>query len=111
MLILSVVFLVVLALPEFVELSPDAEYGLEVVGWLIWAVFAFELGVMTYLAEDRRRYLLTHRVDVLTVLLPFLRPLRLLWVAVLSVRIWSEAKEHIRQRTFSVVTLTSFFCI
>lgn len=111
MLILSVVFLAAMALPEFVALSPEAENGLEVVGWLIWAVFAFELGVMTYLAEHRRRYLANHWVDVLTVALPFLRPLRLLRVAILGVRVWSEARDLIRHRTLSVIAITSLVCM
>ena len=111
MLFLSTVFLLVLAIPELVQVSEEIAAGLEVVGWLIWAVFAFELGVMTYLADDRRRYLMTHWADVLTVALPFLRPLRLLRVIILSLRVWSEAKELIRQRTFSVVAVTSLLCI
>jgi len=111
MLILSIIFLVAIALPELVDVTPEAENGLELLGWLIWALFAFELGVMTYLAESRRRYLLTHWADVLTVALPFLRPLRLLRVAILGVRVWAEAKELIRQRTFSVVAITALACM
>lgn len=111
MLILSVVFLAAMALPEIVALSPEAENGLEVAGWLIWAIYAFELGVMTYLAEHRRRYLVSHWVDVLTVALPFLRPLRLLRVAILGVRVWSEARDLIRHRTLSVIAITSLVCM
>jgi len=81
------------------------------VHWFIWAAFAFELLMMTYLAEDRRRYLVTHWIDVLTVLVPLLRPFRLLRVAILSVRLWSEAKDLIRQRTLSVATITGLLCI
>ena len=41
---------------------------------MVWAIFAFELGVMTYLAPNRWRYLREHWIDVLTVLVPFLGP-------------------------------------
>jgi voltage-gated potassium channel len=107
MTLLSVVFLVAVALPELVELSPALEETLEAVNWLIWAVFAFELGVMTYLAPNRRRYLRQHWVDVLTVLVPFLRPLRLLRIVIASARLWTEARVLIYQRTFSTVAMTS----
>lgn len=107
MTLLSIVFLAAVALPELVELSPKIEETLEAVNWLIWAVFAFELGVMTYLAPNRRRYLVEHWVDVLTVLVPFIRPLRLLRVVIVSARLWTEARVLIYQRTFSTVAMTS----
>jgi voltage-gated potassium channel len=107
MTLLSVVFLAALTLPELIELSPVQEEALEAVNWLIWAVFAFELGVMTYLASNRRRYLREHWVDVLTVLVPFLRPLRLLRILIVSARLWTEAKVLIYQRTFSTVAMTA----
>jgi voltage-gated potassium channel len=52
----------------------------EAISWGIWAVFAVDLGIRVCLAERRWRYLLTHPVDVLVVLLPALRPLRVLRV-------------------------------
>jgi voltage-gated potassium channel len=107
MTLLALVFLAVVLLPELADLSPETQEALEAVNWLIWAIFAFELGVMTYLAPDRPRYLLIHWVDVLTVLVPFLRPLRLLRIVIISARLWTEAKVLIYQRTFSTVAMTS----
>jgi voltage-gated potassium channel len=107
MTLLAIVFLVAVALPELVDLSPELDETLEAANWLIWAIFAFELGMMTYLAPDRRRYLLTHWIDVLTVLVPFLRPVRVLRVIIMSARVWSEVKVLIYQRTFSTVAMTS----
>ncbi|MGE3271930.1 MAG: potassium channel family protein [Chloroflexota bacterium] len=107
MTLLSIVFLAAVALPELVELSLEMVEALEAVNWLIWAIFAFELGLMTYLAENRRRYLMAHWVDVLTVLVPFLRPLRVLRIAIISARLWTEARVLIYQRTFSTVAMTS----
>jgi voltage-gated potassium channel len=46
-------------------------------------------------------------VDVLTVLVPFLRPVRLLRVAIISARLWTEMRVLIYQRTFSTVAMTS----
>ncbi|MCC7370351.1 MAG: potassium channel family protein [Chloroflexi bacterium] len=107
MVLLSIVFLAAVALPELVELTPELHETLEGVNWLIWAVFAFELGLMTYLAPDRRRYLLEHWVDVLTVLVPFLLSVRLLRIAIVSARLWTEVRVLIYQRTFSTVAMTS----
>ena len=107
MVLLSIVFLFAVAIPELIPVPPDVDELFEAVNWLIWAVFAFELGLMTYLAPDRRRYLLTHWVDVLTVLVPFLRPIRVLRIVVVSARLWSEARVLIYQRTFSTVAMTS----
>ena len=67
MLVLAGVFLVALALPELVDLSEDVLTAIEGVVWLIWGVFAFELLAKTYLAPDRRRYLMTHWPDVVVV--------------------------------------------
>jgi voltage-gated potassium channel len=52
----------------------------DVLSWLIWATFAADLVVRVWLAERRWRYLLAHPVDVVIVVLPALRPLRVLRV-------------------------------
>ena len=58
-------------------------------GWdfAVWGVFAMELLVRTSLASDRRTYLRSHWIDVLLVAVPFFRPLRLLRIAVVALRI------------------------
>ena len=107
MTLLSIVFLFAVAIPELIPVPPEVEELLEAVNWLIWAIFAFELGLMTYLAPDRRRYVREHWIDVLTVLVPFLRPVRVLRIVVVSARLWTEARVLIYQRTFSTVAMTS----
>ena len=62
------------------DLSTPVRILLEVVSWLVWAAFAADLGARTWLSGRPARYLLTHPVDVLVVLLPALRPLRVLRV-------------------------------
>ncbi len=107
MLILAIIFLILLMLPEIWPVSQGTRAMMDALGWLIWGVFAFELAVKTYLASDRRRYLVTHWMDVLTVAVPFLRPLRLLRVAIIMVRLWHECRTLVRRRTFSVIGITS----
>jgi voltage-gated potassium channel len=111
MLVLSVAFLVIFVLPELVRMSPAALEMLNALGWFIWGVFALELLIKIYLAPKRMRYLLVHWVDVLTVIVPFLRPLRLLRVAVVIVRLWDESRTMLRRRTFSVIGLSSLLLV
>ncbi len=76
MLILALVFLPVFAVPLLLSLNPAEARALETVGWFIWAAFAVELVLKTYLAPRRWRYVYTHWYDVVIVVIPFFRPLR-----------------------------------
>ena len=62
------------------DLPPAAHDLLTGATWGIWALFAADLAARVWLAENRAQYLLTHPVDVLVVVLPALRPLRVLRV-------------------------------
>jgi voltage-gated potassium channel len=65
-----------LAAPFLFDLSVGTERAILAADWMIWALFAAEFVVKTYLAPDRRRYVVTHRYDLILVVVPFLRPLR-----------------------------------
>lgn len=80
MLVASGAFLVLFVV-TLVDAAPDAAHdGAEVGMWLLWAVFAFEYFGLLYLAPDRWRMVRTHVLDLIVVLVPFLRPLRFLRV-------------------------------
>ena len=111
MLILAVIFMVAILAPEIADLSEEVVLALEAVSWIVWGAFAFELVIKTYLAPVRRRYLVTHWVDVLSVLVPFLRPLRFLRVVAVGLRFWEEARTVLRARTFSVIGTTSLLAV
>lgn len=83
MLVLSLAIIPLLVVPYFANFSPSVDRAFFAVDWLIWAVFAMELVVKTYLAPRRARYLIHNWFDVVFVAVPFLRPLRI----VRSVRI------------------------
>lgn len=51
--------------------------------WLCWAFFTVDYVVRLYLAPDKRRWFVRHLLDLAVVLLPLLRPLRLLRLIVL----------------------------
>lgn len=75
LLALAVVALPVLVVPAVADLSPGAETVLLALGWLIWGLFLGDYGIRLYLAPDRWRFVRTNKVDLLIVVLPFLRPL------------------------------------
>ena len=81
LLALSVCFIVVYSMQVAAPGLPAGIRSLvATASWVIWGVFALDLVVRVWLAERRGRYLVTHPVDVLVVLLPALRPLRVLRV-------------------------------
>lgn len=111
MLLLALAFLVAVGLPEVMDLSEQWLQALDYVTWIVWAGFAFELAVKTYLAPNRRRYLIEHWMDVISVLVPFLRPLRLLRLVAVGIRFWVEARTVLRERTFGVIGTTSLLAV
>ncbi|HLZ70457.1 MAG TPA: ion transporter [Dehalococcoidia bacterium] len=77
MLVLSGLFLVVIAVPFLFSLPQNLHTLFDTVDWLIWAAFALELAVKSYLSPHPGRYLYTHWYEIVIVAVPFLRPLRL----------------------------------
>ncbi len=77
MLILALLMIPLIVLPLSMNLSSTLDQIFIAANWVVWAAFAVELILKTYLSPNRRRYLLTHWYDVLIVVIPFLRPLRI----------------------------------
>ncbi|MEU4806752.1 potassium channel family protein [Actinosynnema sp. NPDC023587] len=76
---LAVVFLVAYAWEVLDNRSTPGLHGvLEVVLWVVWLVFAVDYGARLALAADKRRFVATHLFDLLAVLLPMVRQLRVL---------------------------------
>ena len=73
LLVLAAAMIPLLVVPLVVDLSATAGAAFFSADWTIWAVFALELSVRTYLSERRVNYLVAHWYDVLIVALPFLR--------------------------------------
>jgi len=85
LLLLAAAFLVAYAWPILdPRLDHDVVTVLNVLSWTVWAVFAIDLTARLILADDRRTYLRRHWFDVFLVVLPMLRPLRLLRVLALA---------------------------
>jgi voltage-gated potassium channel len=76
MLALSLAIIPLIVVPWLADLPGTLDTTFVALDWSIWAAFAMELAVKTYLSDQRRGYLMRHWFDVLIVALPFLRPLR-----------------------------------
>ncbi len=81
LLLLAVAFLVAYAWPVVDSgLGRDARGMLDIVSWTVWTAFAIDYAVRVILATDRRAYVVRHWYDVPLIVLPMLRPLRVLRV-------------------------------
>lgn len=85
LLLLALAFLVAYAWPVLdPRMDPDAETFLLVVSWTVWVAFAIDFAVRVLLAENRWTYAVRHWYDVALIVLPMLRPLRLLRLLALA---------------------------
>lgn len=78
LLALAVVFLGLLLLPYLTDLRGAAATAVTVGSRVIWAAFAVDYFTRLYLALDRREYVKRNILDLVIVVVPFLRPLRAL---------------------------------
>ena len=79
--VLALVYLAAFSYPAFVaEISITTQNRLEIVQWSTWALFALDLLIGILKSSNKKSYLKSHPLEILSVALPFLRPLRLLRV-------------------------------
>jgi voltage-gated potassium channel len=78
LMVLALLLIPLVVVPLLVDLDETAQRIVTVLDWVIWAVFALEYAVKLYLAPDRWRFVRTHVPDLLLIVLPLLRPLRVL---------------------------------
>ncbi|MBA3552423.1 MAG: potassium channel family protein [Actinobacteria bacterium] len=77
MLMLALAFIPVLLIPLLLDVSRDTEVTLEGIGWIIWGAFAAEYGIRLYLAPAKGTFVRRNLIDLLIIVVPFLRPLRI----------------------------------
>jgi voltage-gated potassium channel len=76
MLVLALAIVPLLVVPLVLDLSPTSESLLFACDWFIWAAFAVEYGVRLYLAPAKGQFVRSNIIDLVVVIVPFLRPLR-----------------------------------
>lgn len=77
--VLGLVFLLVVV-GDGLSDDPRLQLALSVAGWVLWAVFAGEFALRLYVAPRRGRFLRHNWWQLVFLVVPFLRFLRLLWV-------------------------------
>jgi voltage-gated potassium channel len=79
--VLALAFLIAFSYPAFnTDISDSTQTLLELIQWISWGAFASDLLYGLSTAKNKKSFLLKHPLDIAAVLLPFLRPLRLLRV-------------------------------
>jgi len=79
--VLALSFLVAFSYPAFdSSVSPSQQIAIDTVQWICWFAFALDLIYGLWKATSKKQYLKHHPLEVASVLIPFLRPLRLMRV-------------------------------
>lgn len=92
LLILSFVMIPLLIGPMVWEMSPKEEATFIILDYFIWAIFAIDLIIKFMISPHRLNYLRRHWLEVLVVVVPFFRPLRILRIFIFGSRAWVGAR-------------------
>lgn len=92
LLILAFVMIPLLIGPLIWDLSSQEEATFLALDTFIWALFAVDLSIKVAVARQRLAYIRTHWLEVVVVLVPFLRPLRLVRIFLFGTRAWVGAR-------------------
>ena len=79
--VLALTFLFAFSYPAFTDsISDSTNQILSIIQWVCWVAFAVDLLFGLVTSENKLLYLKRHPLEIASVLLPFLRPLRLMRV-------------------------------
>lgn len=115
MVVITVLWLPVVLVPLLVPVHGAASASLAVIDYTVWALFALEYLIKLYLSPQRWTFARTHVMDLVIVVVPFLRPVRLgritrvarlVRVGVVAERAINRAKSVVTHRGLHVVLLT-----
>lgn len=102
---IATVFLAAYSIDVLAQPAGTAAHVVNIVTLVSWAAFAVDYAVRFYLAADRRHWFVRHLLDLAIVVLPLLRPLRLLRLVVLVGALQKAVGNAIRGRVV-VYTVT-----
>lgn len=88
LLVLAFAMIPLLVGPLFWELSAQEEAAFLILDYFIWALFAVDFIVKVAISPHRFDYLRRHWLEVLVVVIPFFRPLRILRIFIFGSRAW-----------------------
>ena len=92
LLVLSFAMIPLLVGPVLWDMSADTDVLFVTLDTFIWAVFAVDLGARVLIAPKRLAYVRQHWLEVLIVVIPFARPLRLVRLVVFGSRAFRGAR-------------------
>ncbi len=92
---LSLLFLFVLIAQLFIRKGTTVSIGLEYLNWLIWLIFAVDYLICLYLSESKKNWIVKHPLELLIVVVPFFRPLRLLRALPLVMQLFQKGKVNL----------------
>ncbi len=79
--LLALAFLVAFSIPALLpDISSSTQAQIETIQWVCWFAFALDLVAGLISADNKKQYLYRHPLEIASVFLPFLRPLRLMRV-------------------------------
>ncbi|MDI2035808.1 potassium channel family protein [Paenarthrobacter nitroguajacolicus] len=99
----ALIFLAAYAWQVIGRVDGAAAAPFEVILWITWGVFALDYFINLWLAEDRMRWFLWNLHELLIVVLPFFRPLRLLRLVTLLSVLQRTVGETLRGRVATYV--------
>ncbi len=88
LMVLAFAMIPLLVGPLLWSLSPEEEAVFLTLDYFIWALFAVDMGIKVIIAPHRLAYLRKHWIEVMVVIIPFFRPLRLLRIFLFGSRAW-----------------------
>jgi len=91
MLVLALAIIPLLVAPLIFDLPKSTRSTFVALGWFIWAAFTAEYGVRLYLSPNKGKFIRSNLIDLFVIVLPFLRPLRVLRSA-RALRVLSAAR-------------------
>jgi voltage-gated potassium channel len=107
----AVLFLVLYSVRVLAEPADRGRFAIDCALWAVYFVFVSEYLVRLYLAKPRTRWFFRHIVDFLIVALPFLRPLRLLSLAVMVNALQRAVGHSIRGKVIVYTVCGAFLLV
>ena len=107
MLLLSLLWIVLLILPIAHPISKNAQSSLRIANYMVWAIFIFDFVWKFARSKTKGQFLHAHIPELLMIIFPFFRPLRLLRLIPAVAYFLKSARESLAGRLTQYVALST----
>ncbi len=111
MLFAAVVFLTAYSIQVIANLQPARADAIEILIWITWAAFAVDYTVSLYLAPNKGQWFIRNLHELVILMLPTLRPLRLLRLVTLLRILYRTGGNALRGRIITYVLVSAALLI